>query len=65
MKHRAHIMGVYYIIIYNITHIIYELFVMVSEGRILQQIARVVSIYCRIDYKLDLSNRHEIVLQTW
>ena len=54
MKHRAHIMGAYYIIIYNITHIIYELFVMVSEGRILQQIARVVSIYCRIDYKLDL-----------
>ena len=39
----------------------WELFVMASEGRILQPIARVASIYCRIDYKLDLSNRHEIV----
>ena len=36
-----------------------------KRGKILQPIARVASIYCRIDYKLDLSNRHEIVLQIW
>ena len=29
---------------------------MVSKAKILQQIARVASIYCRIDYELDLSN---------
>ena len=38
---------------------------MVSEAEISQPIARVASVCCRIDYELDLSNRHEIVLQTW
>ena len=42
-----------------------ELFVMASEAKILQLIARVASDYCRIDYELDLSNRHAIELQTW
>ena len=42
-----------------------ELFVMASEGKILQLIARVASDYWIIDYELDLSNRHAIVLQTW
>jgi len=28
---------------------------MVSEAKILQPIARVASVYCRIDYELDLS----------
>ena len=42
-----------------------ELFVMASEAKTLQPIARVVSVYCRIDYELDLSNRLAIVLQTW
>ena len=37
---------------------------MASEAKILQLIARV-AVYCRIDYELDLSNRHAIVLQTW
>ena len=41
-----------------------ELFVMASEAKILQPIVRVASVYCRIDYDLDLSNRHAIVLQT-
>ena len=39
-----------------------ELFVMASEAKILQPIVRVASVYCRIDYDLDLSNRHAIVL---
>ena len=38
-----------------------ELFVMSSEAKILQPIAQVASDYCRIDYDLDLSNRHAIV----
>ena len=38
---------------------------MASEAKILQLIARVASVYCRIDYELDLSNRHAIVLRTW
>ena len=38
---------------------------MASEAKILQLIVRVVSFYFRIDYELDLSNRHAIVLQTW
>ena len=42
-----------------------ELLVMASEEKILQPIVRVASVYCRIDYELDLSNRHAIVLQTW
>ena len=42
-----------------------ELFVMASEAKILQLIVRVVSVHFRIDYELDLSNRHAIVLQTW
>ena len=39
-----------------------ELFVMASEAQILQPIVRVASVYCRVDYDLDLSNRHAIVL---
>ena len=42
-----------------------ELLVMASEEKILQPIVRVASVYCRIDYELDLLNRHAIVLQTW
>ena len=44
-----------------------ELFVimMASEAKILQPIARFASVYFRIDYELDPSNRHAIVLQTW
>ena len=42
-----------------------ELLVMASEEKILQPIVRVASVYCRIDYELDPSNRHAIVLQTW
>ena len=38
---------------------------MASEEKILQPIVRVASVYCRIDYELDLLNRHAIVLQTW
>ena len=41
-----------------------ELLVMASEEKILQPIVRVASVYCRIDYELDLLNRHAIVLQT-
>ena len=36
---------------------------MASEAKILQPIARVASVYCRINHELDLSNRHAIVLQ--
>ena len=36
---------------------------MASEAKTLQLIARVASVYCRIDYELDLSNRHAIVLR--
>ena len=42
-----------------------ELLVMASEEKILRPIVRVASVYCRIDYELDLLNRHAIVLQTW
>ena len=42
-----------------------ELFVMAREAKILQPIVRVASVYCRIDFELDLSNCHAIVLQTW
>ena len=42
-----------------------ELLVMASEEKILQPIVRVASVYYRIDYELDPSNRHAIVLQTW
>ena len=42
-----------------------ELSVMASEAQILQPIVGVAFVYCRIDYELDLSNRHAIVLQTW
>ena len=42
-----------------------ELFVIASEVKILQPIAGVALIYCRIGYKFDLSNRHAIILQTW
>ena len=38
---------------------------MASEVKILHPITRVASVYCRIDYELDLSNCHAIVLQTW
>ena len=31
----------------------------------LQPIVRVAAVYRRIDYELDLSNRHAIMLQTW
>ena len=41
-----------------------EVSVMVSEAKILQPIARFTSVCCRIDYELDLSNLHAIVLQT-
>ena len=36
---------------------------MASEAKILQPIARVASVYCRISHELDLSNRHAIGLQ--
>ena len=36
---------------------------MASEAKIFQPIARVASVYCRINHELDLSNRHAIVLQ--
>ena len=36
---------------------------MASEAKILQPIAPVASVYCRINHELDLSNRHAIVLQ--
>ena len=36
---------------------------MASEAKILQPIARVASVYCRMNHELDLSNRHAIVLQ--
>ena len=36
---------------------------MTSEAEILQPIARVASVYCRINHELDLSNRHAIELQ--
>ena len=38
---------------------------MASEAKILQPIVRVASLYRSIDYELDLSNRHVIVLETW
>ena len=38
-----------------------ESFVMASEAKILQLIAQVASVYCRIDGELDLSNRDAIV----
>ena len=36
---------------------------MASEAKILQPIARFASVYCKMDYELDPSNRHAIVLQ--
>ena len=41
------------------------LFVMVSETKISQPIARFASVYCRTEYELDLSTLNAIVLQTW
>ena len=35
---------------------------MASEAKILKAIAQVTSVYCRINYELDLSNGHVIEL---
>ena len=42
-----------------------ECIVMANEAKILQPMVRVASVYCRIDYERDPSNRQAIVLQTW
>ena len=34
-------------------------------GSILQLIAQFAPVYCRIEYEIDLSNRHVSVIQTW
>ena len=47
------------------THGAEEVFVMVSEAKTLQPIARFTSVCSRIDYELDLSNCHVMMLQTW
>ena len=42
-----------------------ECIVMANEAKILQPMVRVASVYCRIDYARDPSNRQAIVLHTW